>query len=217
MKHEIIPFKFHESSVRALMINGEPWFFARDAADVLGMRNVREVLRHFPDNEKGVTTNDTNGGRQKMTILSEPGIYRLIFQSRKPEAEGFKTWIFTEVLPQIRKTGEYGKTEGILLAQLNALQKLVKRYETRRTMTPDDKCEIVRMFYCKYPIEKISEITKKSERLISRFLLDYFREKVQDEMNKPSAQRKFMMDAIADLGEDGFFDTFFSKKKGGAV
>jgi prophage antirepressor-like protein len=45
--------------------------------------------------------------KREQIILNEPGLYRLIFQSRKPEAERFKTWVFTEVLPQIRKTGRY--------------------------------------------------------------------------------------------------------------
>ena len=42
-----------------------------------------------------------------MICVNEPGVYRLIFKSRKPEAEQLKTWVFEEVLPMIRKTGKY--------------------------------------------------------------------------------------------------------------
>jgi predicted TIM-barrel enzyme len=64
-------------------------------------------LKEFPADEKGVTTTYTPGGEQEMLTVNEPGLYRLIFQSRKPEAERFKTWVVTDVLPQIRRTGAY--------------------------------------------------------------------------------------------------------------
>lgn len=59
---------------------------------------------------KGVTSSytlETAGGKQNVTIVSEGGLYRLVFKSRKPEAEAFVTWVTEEVLPQIRKTGSY--------------------------------------------------------------------------------------------------------------
>jgi hypothetical protein len=90
------------------VIEKEPWFIVKDVSDVLGLGNPRETLRNFPENEKGVSSADTLGGNQEMLVINEPGLYRLIFQSRKPEAERFKTWVFSEVLPQIRKTGSYG-------------------------------------------------------------------------------------------------------------
>ncbi|EGP02427.1 hypothetical protein AAUPMG_12896, partial [Pasteurella multocida subsp. multocida str. Anand1_goat] len=49
----------------------------------------------------------TAGGTQSMIYINEPNLYRLIIKSRKPEAEPFETWVFEEVLPQIRKTGKY--------------------------------------------------------------------------------------------------------------
>ena len=120
MKNEIVPFKFDDWNVRTVTIDGEPWVFARDAGDILGIANVREVVRRFPENEKGVTTADTPGGKQEMTILNEPGIYRLIFQSRKPDAERIKAWVFNEVLPQIRRTGSYAPEPARPAEALNA-------------------------------------------------------------------------------------------------
>lgn len=90
------------------MVDGEPFFVAADAARILGITQVASTLRSFPDDEKGVHSMHTPGGQQNMTVLNEPGLYRLIFMSRKAEAEKFKKWVFTDVLPAIRKTGCYG-------------------------------------------------------------------------------------------------------------
>jgi hypothetical protein len=110
--HHIMPFTYEDRAVRTVQINDEPWFIAKDVCDVLGVANPRETLRNFPENEKGVSTTDTLGGPQEMLVVNEPGLYRLIFQSRKPEAERFKTWVFAEVLPRIRRTGNYGNAPG---------------------------------------------------------------------------------------------------------
>jgi hypothetical protein len=107
----ITPFTFENRAVRTALIDGSPWFVARDVCDALGIANPRETLRNFPENEKGVSSTDTLGGKQEMLIVNEPGLYRLIFQSRKPEAEKFKTWVFTEVLPRIRR-GELSSGAG---------------------------------------------------------------------------------------------------------
>lgn len=107
MKADI--FLFGELPVRVVHIDDEPWFVANDAGKILGIQNVRKSVAEFPEDEKdAVTTSDAMGRDQKTTVLSEPGLYRLIFQSRKAEAERFKKWVFSEVLPAIRQTGCYG-------------------------------------------------------------------------------------------------------------
>jgi prophage antirepressor-like protein len=109
---EITVFKFEgEKSVRTVEIDGEPWFMAKDVCEILVIENARQAIQDFPKNEKGVSTIYTLRGKQEMNIINEPGVYRLIFQSRKPQAEAFKTWIFNVVLPAIRKTGAYALPE----------------------------------------------------------------------------------------------------------
>ena len=100
-------FRFENAEVRTLERNGEPWFVAKDVADILDLDQPSNSMRNFPDNEKGMYSIHTPGGQQEMLIVNEPGLYRLIFQSRKAEAEKFKTWVFTDVLPSIRKNGGY--------------------------------------------------------------------------------------------------------------
>jgi hypothetical protein len=64
-------------------------------------------LELLDDDEKGVHNTDTPGGEQTVIVISEPGVYRLVFRSRKPEAERFKRWLAHEVLPKLRRTGRY--------------------------------------------------------------------------------------------------------------
>ncbi len=87
--------------------NQKIWFVAKDIGEMLELSNINKNIADMP---KGVTSSYTlmtQGGKQSVTLVSEAGLYRLIFKSRKPEAEAFVTWVTEEVLPQIRKTGCY--------------------------------------------------------------------------------------------------------------
>lgn len=94
-------------AVRAVTLEGEPWFVAADVCRALGLGNSSKAVMPLDDDEKGITICNTPGGEQKMVIVSEPGLYSLIVRSRKPEAKAFKRWITHEVIPAIRKTGGY--------------------------------------------------------------------------------------------------------------
>jgi prophage antirepressor-like protein len=109
---QLMPFTFGDHAVRTALVNSEPWFVAKDVCEALGIKNHRDAIEDFPQNEKGVVSTDTLGGRQYLITINEPGLYRLIFQSRKPEAERFKTWVFADVLPQIRRTGTFARGGG---------------------------------------------------------------------------------------------------------
>lgn len=94
--------------VRTIMINGEPWFVAKDVCDILDIKNPSDTLRKvLSDWEKGVDIIYTLGGPQQMGIVNESGLYHLIFLSRKPEAEAFRRWVTQDLLPTLRKTGRY--------------------------------------------------------------------------------------------------------------
>jgi anti-repressor protein len=99
-------FNYGQNEVRTVLIDGEPWFVARDVCEVLGISNVSDTLsKVLDDDEKGIATVYTLGGVQQVSIISEAGLYSLTLKSRKPEAKLFKRWITHEVLPTIRKTG----------------------------------------------------------------------------------------------------------------
>jgi prophage antirepressor-like protein len=80
---------------------------AADLAAVLDYSETAAMTRHLDDDEKGLSTVQTLGGPQEMTIISESGLYAAILKSRKPEARQFRRWVTGEVLPSIRKTGSY--------------------------------------------------------------------------------------------------------------
>ena len=104
----VIPFDFESQSVRVFEQDGETWFVANDVCKVLGHGNPRQVVSRLDDDERGVTNLDTLGGPQKTAIINESGLYSLILTSRKPAAKRFKKWVTAEVLPSLRKTGQYG-------------------------------------------------------------------------------------------------------------
>lgn len=85
----------------------DPWFALSDVCKILELSNPRMVAKRLDDDEKGVTSAYTLGGKQDILIVSEPGLYTLIFSSKKPEAKNFRRWVTHEVLPQIRKRGRY--------------------------------------------------------------------------------------------------------------
>lgn len=97
-------------NVRITMIDGNPWFVAKDVCDCLELTDVSKTISLLDDDEKGTNSIRTLGGDQKMLTINESGLYSLILRSRKPEAKAFKRWITHEVLPSIRKTGGYGQT-----------------------------------------------------------------------------------------------------------
>ena len=105
MSASLMPFDFETNAVRILMREGEPWFVAADVCRVLEHRNPRQVISRLQDDEKGVLNVDTLGGEQEMNVVSESGLYALVFTSRKPAAQRFRKWVTAEVLPAIRRDG----------------------------------------------------------------------------------------------------------------
>ena len=114
-------FKNEEfGEIRTLTINNEPYFVGKDIASVLGYSNPRKALiDHVDEEDKGVTNCDTLGGKQKMTVINESGLYSLILSSKLPTAKKFKRWVTSEVLPSIRKHGAYMTEETIEKAITN--------------------------------------------------------------------------------------------------
>ena len=104
---KITRFTFEHNNVRTLGDPISPQFIASDLAVILGYQSTKDATRILDDDEKGVVEIETNGGKQKMTTVTESGMYALVLKSRRPEAKAFRKWVTSEVLPSIRKTGSY--------------------------------------------------------------------------------------------------------------
>ena len=136
MNNSIQRFDFKGAALRTLTDeNGEPWFVTKDVCDILELNNITEALRPLDDDEKTNFRNSEvaqNGGRAPI-IISEPGLYKLIMRSRKPEAKEFQRWVTHEVLPQIRRTGGYipmsesDSDEDIMARAVLVAQKTIER------------------------------------------------------------------------------------------
>lgn len=135
----VIPFTYEGSAVRTLSIDGEPWFVLADLCKVLDLSNPTMVAERVDtDGLSSTEVIDSKGRTQTARIVSEPGMYQVIFMSRKPEAVAFRRWITTEVLPSIRKTGQYS-TASALDAQIpktlpDALRAYAREVEAREAM-----------------------------------------------------------------------------------
>ena len=96
--------------IRTLTIDGESWFVGKDVAAALGYAKARNAIAAHvdPEDKKDAPIQGTLGGPQNMTLINESGVYALIFGSKLESAKAFKRWVTRDVLPAIRKTGEYG-------------------------------------------------------------------------------------------------------------
>lgn len=98
--------KFGE--MRTVEINNIPFVCLADVCKILEIKNISDCKGRLK--QDGVVTNeviDNFGRKQQATFINESNLYKVIFQSRKPEAEEFTEWVTNEVLPSIRKNGGY--------------------------------------------------------------------------------------------------------------
>ena len=106
--NELQIFKNNQfGNVRIVMKGQEPWFVAKDICECLAISKHRDAISRLDSDERGSLKVDTLGGKQEMATVNEYGLYSLVLSSRKPEAKKFKRWITHDVIPQIRKTGQY--------------------------------------------------------------------------------------------------------------
>lgn len=118
MTNSIQAFDFEGKRVRAINLEGEPFFVGKDVAEVLGYSNTRDALsKHVDDEDKKILTSQNatleNMPNRGLQAVNESGLYSLILSSKLPAAKKFKHWVTSEVLPAIRKHGAYATPETI--------------------------------------------------------------------------------------------------------
>lgn len=96
------------SPIRVVIVDGDPWFVGRDVAELLGYARPNDALQQHCKGAVKRRPLLTPGGIQRLRIISEADLWRLVAKSQLPEAQRVESWIFEEVLPSIRRTGRYG-------------------------------------------------------------------------------------------------------------
>lgn len=107
-------FNYQDQEVRTVIQDGQPWFVAKDVAEILGYANTKDAISsHVDEEDKTIiqrsemtTFEIPNRG---LTVINESGLYSLILSSKMPDAKKFKRWVTSEILPTIRQTGQYGE------------------------------------------------------------------------------------------------------------
>lgn len=102
-----VPFTFQDHQIRTVMVDAQPWFVARDVSKALGITWCGRTLAQVPDEWATMCNLHIVGKKREVKIIAEPAVYKLAFRSNKPEADAFTNWVASEVLPAIRKTGQY--------------------------------------------------------------------------------------------------------------
>lgn len=107
MDTQITPFNFKGASVRAVMIDGEPWFVGKDVCEVMGLQDWRRSVNRLDERDRRIAPSLSPGGEQEMSVVNESGIYAMAFRSRKEQAREWAHHVTSVILPSIRKTGTY--------------------------------------------------------------------------------------------------------------
>lgn len=131
-------FNYEGQQVRTVEKDGEIWFVAKDVCDILELTNPSEALRSLDNDERSTLriTEGTSisGGNPNMNVITESGVYALVFKSRKPEAKQFSRWVRSEVLPSIRKTGTYMTPNAVekILNDPESFIEMIRAYQSEK-------------------------------------------------------------------------------------
>lgn len=194
-------FNYGTQEVRTVLIDGEPIFAAMDVAAVVGISKYRDAIAQLDDDERVSMAVDTLGGQQKISGVTESGVYSLMLISRSPKVKAFKRWLTHEVLPAIRKTGSYITAPALtgpeLMARalMEAADTIEAAEEEVKALTP--RAEAFDVFLSTdgdYSINEAAKILSRDENILTgehrlRDKLLEWRWMYRDGRNKPRAMQ----------------------------
>ena len=150
-------FHYQNKPFRTVQIDGEPWFVAADVCETLGLTQVSRAMDRLDEDEVRLikVTHPQNPEKSmSMNAVNEPGLYRLILCSTKPEAKSFRRWITHEVIPALRRTGSYQQGEELPL-QAGQLLQFSRRDLLNLAVEAENECEELR--------EVVADLRPKAE------------------------------------------------------
>jgi prophage antirepressor-like protein len=131
---------FNEQNIRIIGTYDEPWFVAKDICSILELPNVTNAIKIIPEKWRDLKLLSTFGGEQNMNIINESGLYKLIMRSNKPVAQKFQEVVCEEILPEIRKKGQY-KIQSII-DKNKELEEEKKKVEEEKNKLQEEKNKI---------------------------------------------------------------------------
>lgn len=201
MTNKLEIFKNEEfGEIRTVIIDGEPWFVAKDISDSLGYRMASDMTRRLDPEDRGTHLTSTPNGTQNMSIINESGLYTAILGSKLDSAKRFKHWITSEILPSIRKHGAYMTNEVI-----------------ERTITDPDY--LIQLAIALKEERKAKELEKQKRELAEQIIEEQkplvdFANKVSDSSNliDMGKMAKLLKDEHINIGRNRLFAWLRSKE-----
>ena len=129
---------FNEKNIRVIGTYEEPWFVAKDICSILELPNITNAIKILPEKWRGLKLLSTFGGEQNMNIINEAGLYKLIMRSNKPVAQKFQEVVCEEILPSLRKKGEY-KIQSIIDKNIKLEEEKLKIEEEKLKIEEEKK------------------------------------------------------------------------------
>ncbi len=153
--NKLMIFNYQNNEVRTIEKDGEPWFVLKDVCGILSIANAADVYSRLDADEKGVDQIDTLGGSQRMNTINESGLYNVILRSDKLEAKPFRKWVTSEVLPSIRKHGEYvtPKKAQQRLGEVNSAARIIRQTLKEAGMAPQFVAVAMQSLYAPVGVE----------------------------------------------------------------
>ena len=195
---QLSTFNFENQSIRALVINNEPWFVAKDLCDTLGITNPSKAILNLDDDEKMIST-DSNlklgsagNGAQSLALVSESGMYTLILRCRDAVKKGsiphrFRKWVTAEVLPAIRKTGKYESKTTV--DDRTGLRNAVNMLVSKKGLIYSDAYHLIHQ---RFNVESIEDLTleqlPQAVEYVHKIILEG---ELITEAELPSSEKKF--------------------------
>lgn len=172
MNNELKIFENKEfGQVRVLTIDNEPWFVGKDIAERLGYERTDNAIRtHIDDEDKLTHQISASGQKRNMILINESGLYSLILSSKLPKSREFKRWVTSEVLPSIRKTGEYQtpKKKQEKLSSINNAARTILPVLEKAGMKPEYQVYMLNQLYGKVGLEIPMERVEQEQRLYDK-------------------------------------------------
>jgi prophage antirepressor-like protein len=147
---------FNDETIRVLGTSENPMFVVKDICNILGLTNVTETLRNIPEKWRSSVSLKTGNSSNFQTscVVNEAGLYKIIMRSNKVISQPFQEFVCEEILPSIRKTGEYKYQK--ILDEKNKLEEENKIIKDQKIKV-EEEVKKLRKKYVKQPKEVLAQ------------------------------------------------------------